>query len=590
MAQRVDLARDVVGLPARHVDQVRAGQAPHPRLLAFGELPRARDRAGDVAGEQFGESDGGASSRARTGGVGGADLVDRAGVDHRGEPLRRALAKRGPVHPEADEEGRLAHLTRPELLAAGDLRERATDREQLVRADDARGVGRLHGRGSIGIAGGELGVQRGKATGLGRARQQRLADAGGRRRGEREVGERSAEVEPGAADDDRRAARCERGIDLVMREGGVLGHRPGAVDRQEPDEPVLERRLFACRGLGGDQRQAGVHLERVDADRDRILPALPKLLREGDRHGGLADRRGPEDRKDGRWHRPSIAPAADARRAGSRSGTVAPMQLRDSKVLITGATGGLGAAMARALKARGAQLVLTGRNRALLDPLAEELGAVAAPCDLTDRVALRALLTEHGDVDVLIANAAVPGSGLLESFTEEELDRIVEANLTAPIQMARALVPGMVERGRGHLVFMSSLGGKVASPGASMYAATKFGVRGFAFGLRQDLEKTGVGVSVISPGFIRDAGMFAKSGVEGSLPPGVGTSSPQQVVEATINAIERDLFEVTVAPLPMRVGATFGLAFPRAAAVTQKLSGAKGIAERLAEGQASYRV
>ncbi len=266
------------------------------------------------------------------------------------------------------------------------------------------------------------------------------------------------------------------------------------------------------------------------------------------------------------------------------------MQLRDSKVLITGATGGLGAAIAREIKARGGQLVLSGRNRDLLDPLAEELGATAAPCDLTDRAALRALLAEHHDVDVLIANAGVPASGPLDSFSEDELDRVIAANLAAPIQMARALTPGMVQRGRGHLVFMSSLGGKVASPGASMYAATKFGLRGFAFGLRQDLERTGVGVSVISPGFVRDAGMFAKSGAQGTLPPGVGTSSPEEVVDAVVRSIERDLFEVTVAPLPMRVGATFGLAFPRAAAVTQKLSGARGIAERMAEGQASYRV
>lgn len=266
------------------------------------------------------------------------------------------------------------------------------------------------------------------------------------------------------------------------------------------------------------------------------------------------------------------------------------MQLRDSKVLLTGATGGIGAAIARAVHEQGGRLVLSGRNRDLLDPLAEEVGGIAAPCDLTDRVALRALLAEHGDVDVLIANAGVPASGALDSFTEDELDRVVQANLSAPIQMARALVPGMVERGRGHLVFMSSLGGKVASPGASMYAATKFGLRGFSFGLRQDLERTGVGVSVISPGFVRDAGMFAKSGVEGTLPPGVGTSSPEEVAQATIDAIVRDLAEVTVAPLHLRLGATFGLAFPRAAAVTQRLSGANVIAERMAEGQASYRV
>ncbi len=265
------------------------------------------------------------------------------------------------------------------------------------------------------------------------------------------------------------------------------------------------------------------------------------------------------------------------------------MDLRGSSVLLTGATGGLGAAIARSLKSQGASLVLSGRNRSLLDPLAAELGAVAAPADLTDRAALTALAEAHGDVDILIANAAVPASGLLDSFDEAELDRIIEANLTAPIQLTRALVPGMVARGRGHIVLVSSLSGKVASPGSSMYAATKFGLRGFGLALRQDLVPHGVGVSIVTPGFIRDAGMFAKSGAEDALPPGVGTCTPEDVAAATVKAITGNRAEVTVAPFTMKVGAVFGSALPNVAAITQKASGAKGIADRMAEGQHSFR-
>lgn len=265
------------------------------------------------------------------------------------------------------------------------------------------------------------------------------------------------------------------------------------------------------------------------------------------------------------------------------------MDLRGSSVLLTGATGGLGAAIARALKAEGASLVLSGRNRSLLDPLAAELGAVAAPADLTDRAALQSLVTSHPQTDILVANAGVPASGPLDSFTEDELDRVVAANLTAPIQLVHALLPQLMQRGRGHIVLMSSLGGKVASPGSSMYAATKFGLRGFGLGLRQDLARHGIGVSIITPGFIRDAGMFAKSGAEGTLPPGVGTNSPEEVAAATILAITKNKAEVTVAPLPMKVGAVFGSALPRVAALSQKASGAKGIADRMAEGQASFR-
>lgn len=265
------------------------------------------------------------------------------------------------------------------------------------------------------------------------------------------------------------------------------------------------------------------------------------------------------------------------------------MQLSGKTVLLTGATGGLGAAIARRLQREGAQLVLSGRNRDVLGELATELGATAAPCDLTDRAALRALIDAHGDADVVIANAAVPASGALDSFSEDELDRIVTANLTAPIQLARAAVPRMVARREGQIVVIASLSGRVASPGSSMYAATKFGLRGFAHGLRQDLARFGIGVSVVTPGFIRDAGMFARSGAEAALPPGVGTSTPEQVADAVVSAITRNRAEITVAPLPMRIGAIIGSAFPRVAAFSQRISRGDRVAAEMAEGQAGFR-
>src|SRR5207247_2243219 len=101
-----------------------------------------------------------------------------------------------------------------------------------------------------------------------------------------------------------------------------------------------------------------------------------------------------------------------------------------------------------------------------------------------------------------------------------EIDRALDVNLRAPIQLARALVPPMLERRSGHLVFISSLAGKVATARSALYSATKFGVRAFAAGLREDLHGSGVGATTVFPGFIRDAGLFADSGVE--LPRGVG--------------------------------------------------------------------
>ncbi len=124
-------------------------------------------------------------------------------------------------------------------------------------------------------------------------------------------------------------------------------------------------------------------------------------------------------------------------------------------------------------------------------------------------------------MDILVANAALPGSGRLESFSMEQIDRALDVNLRAPIALAHALAPAMVERGSGHLLFVSSLSGKTAAPGSSLYNATKYGLRGFAAALRAELRDSGVGVSAVFPGFIRDAGMFADSGAK--LPPGVGT-------------------------------------------------------------------
>ena len=128
---------------------------------------------------------------------------------------------------------------------------------------------------------------------------------------------------------------------------------------------------------------------------------------------------------------------------------------------------------------------------------------------------------------------------------------------------------------------ISSLSGKAAAPASSIYSAAKFGFRGFAHGARADLRGTGVGVSVIMPGFVRDAGMFADSGVK--LPPGIGTSSPEQVASAVISAIERDRGEVTVAPFGLRIGANIAAVAPDLAAAGQRLMGGAKVAARLSQ-------
>jgi short-subunit dehydrogenase len=263
------------------------------------------------------------------------------------------------------------------------------------------------------------------------------------------------------------------------------------------------------------------------------------------------------------------------------------VQIAGATVLLTGATGGLGQAIARGLEARGARLILTGRRKELLEPLAEELGARALVVDLSDRDGLDRLIEEAGEVDILIANAALPATGTLASFSAREIDRALDVNLRAPILLARALAPAMRARGRGHLLFMSSISGKAATPRTAIYDATKFALRGFSLALRADLHGSGVGVSAVFPGPIREAGMYADVAV--ALPPGTGTRSPTDVVRAVVSAIERNRAEVDVMPPMLRAGALIaGVAPELAAGVTRRLGGDE-IAEKFAERQRDKR-
>lgn len=260
-----------------------------------------------------------------------------------------------------------------------------------------------------------------------------------------------------------------------------------------------------------------------------------------------------------------------------------------SRVLVTGATGGIGEAIARSMHARGATVIVTARREDALhklrDALADRVEVVAA--DLSDRTVVAALPGRTGRVDIVVANAALPASGSFDSFTGEELDRALDVNLRAPLHLARDYAPAMVRRGAGHLVFISSLSGKAASPGSSVYSATKFGLRGYALGLREDLVGTGVGVTTVFPGFIRDAGMFHESNTK--LPPGVGTRTPDEVAAGVIKGVERDKAEVDVAPLGLRLGASAGGLAPALVNGAQRKLGSKKIAGQMARGQAHKR-
>ncbi|HEX4865102.1 MAG TPA: SDR family NAD(P)-dependent oxidoreductase [Acidimicrobiales bacterium] len=261
-------------------------------------------------------------------------------------------------------------------------------------------------------------------------------------------------------------------------------------------------------------------------------------------------------------------------------------QLAGARALVTGANGGIGRAIARALKAEGAELVLTGRREDALAQIASEVGGRMIVADLAVRDDTGRILSVAGDVDVLVANAAVPADGDLGEWTEEQLYRAIEINLASPLEMTRALLPKLRRQGSGHFVYISSLAGKVPSKGAALYSATKFALRGFSGALRADLAGSGVGCSVVFPGFVRDAGMYADTGAK---PPfGMGTVAPEAVAAAVVKAIRSNRAEIDVAPIGVRAGALIGSITPALSASIQSRIG-NGLSEQVLEAHRSKR-
>ena len=258
------------------------------------------------------------------------------------------------------------------------------------------------------------------------------------------------------------------------------------------------------------------------------------------------------------------------------------MRLDSRRVLVTGATGGIGSAIAHELARRGCAVTVTGRRQVELERLVRELGPPARgfTADLTKLDEVRDLMARADPVDVLVANAGVDIANDLVDVSDARLEDAVRINFLAPAELARAALGPMIKRRAGHIVFISSVAGLVATPGnGSVYTATKWGLRGLGLALRQELHGTGVSVSTIFPGPIRGAGMFARTGV--SLPKGGGTNSPEDVARAVARAIERDRPETTVAAGFVRVGAAIGGLAPVLVGTLSRLGGAGRVREAM---------
>lgn len=232
--------------------------------------------------------------------------------------------------------------------------------------------------------------------------------------------------------------------------------------------------------------------------------------------------------------------------------------LAGRSALLTGASSGLGPFLARRLHREGVRLTLSARRRPELARLARELvGSRVITADLTEPGEVERLAGEAGPVDLLLSNAGLPASGPLLDFEVEQLDRALAVNTRAGMVLARLLLPAMLERGSGHLLFMASMAGLAPVANMSVYNATKFALRGFSHALRVELSGTGVGVSVIAPSFVSHAGMWAVTGERSPF-----EVSPEQVADAVHRAIVENRAESMVAPLPLRFGGRLAAAMP----------------------------
>jgi len=191
------------------------------------------------------------------------------------------------------------------------------------------------------------------------------------------------------------------------------------------------------------------------------------------------------------------------------------VQLAGAVTLVTGASSGIGETTSLALAAAGARLIVTGRDEERLQAVAARTGATALPADLARPGAVEALtgsaLHVHGHIDVLICNAGVGWAGPVSEMPAATAAELTAINLLAPVELARLLLPGMIARRAGHLVFVSSMAGATGVRNEAVYAATKAGLNNLAESLRYELAGTGVCISVILPGPV-DTPFFSRRG------------------------------------------------------------------------------
>lgn len=245
--------------------------------------------------------------------------------------------------------------------------------------------------------------------------------------------------------------------------------------------------------------------------------------------------------------------------------------LAGKRVLLTGAAGGIGSALAHLLAGKGARLVLADRDEGGLTRLRHELVSAwpsaviqIQPVEHTSRESLEALITFAGrePLDVLINNAGVAPGISFEHMQPSEVDAVLDINLRSLVHLTRCLLPGLLERGRAHIVNVASAAGLAAAAGMCAYATSKFGVVGFSEALRAELADRGVGVSCVCPAFVRTS-IVANSRLAPSDDPEAEAKrlvkldkhvqragvSPEKVARVVFQAIRRNRARVVIGGL-----------------------------------------
>jgi short-subunit dehydrogenase len=227
---------------------------------------------------------------------------------------------------------------------------------------------------------------------------------------------------------------------------------------------------------------------------------------------------------------------------------------RGIAALVTGASSGIGRALALRLAREGARVALVARSRDRLEALASEIRAASGdalvlPCDVADRgqaeAACGRALAELGGVDLLVNNAGYGRHRRFLDWEVDDIERMMRVNYLGSVHFTKALLPGMVERGRGWLVFVASVAGRIASPDESAYAASKFAMLGLAQALSLEVEDAGVHVLSVCPGVIRTP-FFDAEALE-RMPPVALRSmrDPEGLVDAVMKALARGRRELT---------------------------------------------